>query len=321
MTTTELLRVAVDGGICRATIDHPPINLLDLPLMGEIGRLTQEVAADDAVRVLIVDSADPEFFIAHADVELIAGLSTDDTAMRDELSPFNAVMELFRTLPKATIAVIEGIARGGGSEFAMAFDMRYAALGKTRLGQPEVAVGVIPGGGGTQRLPRLVGRGRALEVILGCMDIDAATAEAWGYVDRALPAEELRRFVDNLAARIASHPIEAISRAKRAVDAALDGRADLATGLRVEDQLFRETLAQPVARERLQAILDAGAQTREFELGELRFPDDQPRTSESPSGLTLTGTTSPSCTSPASSIFANWSPMACWISLRSGRAP
>jgi enoyl-CoA hydratase/carnithine racemase len=96
-------------------------------------------------------------------------------------------MESFRTLPKATIAVIEGIARGGGSEWAMAFDMRYAALGRALFGQPEVAVGIIPGGGGTQRLPRLVGRGRALEVILGCMDIDAATAEAWGYVDRALP--------------------------------------------------------------------------------------------------------------------------------------
>ena len=82
--------------------------------------------------MLIVDSADPEFFIAHADVELIQDLPTDDTALHDELSPFNAVMERFRTLPKATIAVIEGIARGGGSEFAMAFDMRYAALGKTR---------------------------------------------------------------------------------------------------------------------------------------------------------------------------------------------
>lgn len=267
----QRIRISVGDGICRATIDHPPINLLDLPLLTEIGRLTADVAADDEVRVLIVDSADPEFFIAHADVELIQSLPTDDTALHDELSPFNAVMEQFRTLPKATIAVIEGIARGGGSEWAMAFDMRYAALGRARLGQPEVAVAIIPGGGGTQRLPRLVGRGRALEVILGCMDIDAATAETWGYVDRALPADELRRFVDTLAARIASHPLEAITRAKRAVDAALDGQADLRTGLRVEDQLFRETLAQPVARERLQAILDAGAQTRDFELGELRF--------------------------------------------------
>jgi enoyl-CoA hydratase/carnithine racemase len=263
----RLLRIAVDGGVCRATIDHPPINLLDVPLMGEIGRLTHDLAADGGVRVLIVDSADPEFFIAHADVELIAGLPSDDTSLHDELSVFHAMTERFRALPQATIAVIEGICRGGGSELAMAFDMRYAALGRARFAQPEVAVGIIPGGGGTQRLPRLVGRGRALEVILGCMDVDAATAEAWGYVDRALPPEELRRFVDTLAERIAASPLEAISRAKRAVDAAL---GDVTTGLRVEDQLFRDALAQPVARERLQAIIDAGAQTREFELGEIR---------------------------------------------------
>lgn len=261
----QLIRVAVAAGICRATIDHPPINLLNLQLLAEIGRLAREVAADDDVRVLIVDSADPEFFIAHADVGLILDLPTDDTSLHDELSPFHATMELFRTLPKATIAIIEGIARGGGSEFALAFDMRYAALGKARFGQPEVAVGIIPGGGGTQRLPRLVGRGRALEIILGGMDIDAATAETWGYVDRALAADELRGFVDKLAARIASFPPGAVANAKRAVDAALEG--DLATGLRIEDQLFRETLAQPVARERLQAVIDAGAQTREFELG------------------------------------------------------
>jgi len=262
----QLIRVAAEGGICRATIDHPPINLLDVPLMGEISRLIDEVAADD-VRVLIVDSADPEFFIAHADVALILDLPADDTGLHDELTPFNALMERFRALPQATIALIEGVARGGGSEWAMAFDMRYAALETARFGQPEVAVGVIPGGGGTQRLPRLVGRGRALEVILGCMDIDAATAEAWGYVDRAIPANELRRFVDKLAARIASSPLEAISRAKRAVDAAV---GDLTTGLRIEDQLFRDALAQPVARQRLAAILGAGAQTREFELGEIR---------------------------------------------------
>jgi enoyl-CoA hydratase/carnithine racemase len=263
----ELLHVTVDRGVCRATIDHPPINLLDVPLIGEIGRLTQEVGADDDVRVLIVDSADPDFFIAHADVELIQGLSTDDTSLHDELSMFHAFTEQLRTLPQATIAVIEGVCRGGGSELAMAFDMRYAALNKARFGQPEVAVGIIPGGGGTQRLPRLVGRGRALEVILGCMDVDAATAAAWGYVDRALPPDELRCFVDTLAARIASSPLEAISRAKRAVDAAL---GDVTAGLRAEDQLMREALAQPVARQRLQAILDAGAQTREFELGEIR---------------------------------------------------
>ncbi|OBK26719.1 enoyl-CoA hydratase [Mycobacterium asiaticum] len=261
----QLIRVAVADGICRATIDNPPINLLDMPLANEIARLTREVATDDEVRVLIVDSADPDFFIAHADVGMIMDLPTDDTALHDELSLFHTVMENFRSLPKATIAVIEGICRGGGSEWAMAFDMRYAALGKAVFGQPEVAMGIIPGGGGTQRLPRLIGRGRSLEVILGGRDVDAATAEAWGYVDRALPAEQLRRFVDKLARRIASSPQAAIANAKRAVDAAFS--SDLSTGLRIEDQLFRETLARPEARQRLQAVIDAGAQTREFELG------------------------------------------------------
>ncbi|GAB3023112.1 enoyl-CoA hydratase/isomerase family protein [Mycobacterium bourgelatii] len=265
----ELIRITVDHGICRATIDNPPINLLDQALMFEIDRLTQEIAADGAVRVLIVDSADPEFFVAHADVALILDLPVDDITLHDHLSPFHQVMERFRTLPKPTIAVIEGICRGGGSEWAAAFDLRYAALGKAIFGQPEVMFGIIPGGGGTQRLPRLVGRGRSLEAILGGMDFDAATAEAWGFVDRALPPDELHRFVDKLAARIASVPPKTVAAAIRAVDASLDAQVgDIVTGLRVEDQLFRETLAQPEARQRLQAVIDAGAQTRAFELGD-----------------------------------------------------
>ena len=264
----QLIRVAAANGICRATIDNPPINLLDVPLLHEFDRLACEVAADDEARVLIVDSADPEMFIAHADVGLILDLPADDVGLHDELSLFHATTELIRGLPKATIALIEGICRGGGCEFAMAFDMRFAAHGATVLGHPELAVGIIPGGGGTQRLPRLVGRARALEVILGCMDIDAETAEAWGYVNRALPPEKLRRFVDKLAARIASSEAVAIANAKRAVDAAAG--ADIVTGLRIEDQLFRETLAQPAARQMLRAVIDAGAQTRDYELGDRR---------------------------------------------------
>jgi enoyl-CoA hydratase/carnithine racemase len=262
----QRLRITVADGICRATIDNPPINLLNADLITELGRFAAEVAADDEVRVVIVDSADPAFFVAHADITLIQRLPTDDTTLHDQLSPFDAVVDLFRTMPKATIAVIEGIARGGGSELALAFDMRFAALGKARLAQPEVAIGIIPGGGGTQRLPRLVGRARALEVILGCEDIDAATAGAWGYVNRALPPDELRAFVATLAARIASFPRDVIAAAKRAVDTAA---GDPTIGLRIEDQLFRETLAGPAAAERMQAFLHNGGQTREVEIGEL----------------------------------------------------
>ncbi|WP_205876143.1 enoyl-CoA hydratase/isomerase family protein [Mycobacterium camsae] len=260
----ELLRVAGADGICRATIDHPPINLLDIPLLTEIDRLLTLVADDDTVRVLIVDSADPEIFIAHADVALVSELPADDVALHHELSFFHDITERVRTLPKATIAVIEGVCRGGGGEFAMAFDMRYAAMGATVLGHPEVSLGIIPGGGATQRLPRLVGRPRALEVILGGMDVDAETAADWGYINRALPPDQLRPFVDRLARRIASSPQTAITAAKRAVEAAT---GDLTAGLRIEDQLLRETVAQPDARALLKAVVEAGAQTREFELG------------------------------------------------------
>lgn len=266
----RFIRISVGDGICRATIDNPPINLLDLNLIGELGRFGAEVAADVSVRVVIVDSADPEFFIAHADVTLIQQLPTDDLALHDQPSPFGAVVDAFRTMPKATIAVIEGIARGGGSEFAMAFDMRFAAIEDARLAQPEVALGIIPGGGGTQRLPQLVGRARALEVILGCDDVDAPTAERWGYVNRALPADELRPFVDRLAARIASFPGDVVAAAKQAVDAAV---GDPTTGLCVENQLFRQTLAGPAAAERMQAFLDNGGQTREVETGDLRLDE------------------------------------------------
>ncbi|HEX9174905.1 MAG TPA: enoyl-CoA hydratase/isomerase family protein [Mycobacterium sp.] len=264
----QYLRIAVDDRICRATIDNPPMNLADLNLFGEVGRFALEVVADDDVHVVLVDSADPDFFVAHADVTMLQALPTDDTSLHDELSAFHAVVELFRTMPKATIAVIEGIARGGGSEFALSFDMRFAALGKARLAQPEVAVGIIPGGGATQRLPRLIGRARTLEIVLGCMDIDAATAEAWGYVNRALPPDELRPFVDTLATRIASYPLDVIARAKRAVDAAV---GDPIPGLNVEDQLFREAMAGPAAAERMAAFMAGGGQTRDYELGETPF--------------------------------------------------
>lgn len=260
----SLFRISVADGVCRATIDNPPMNLADLPLILEADRFAQEVAADDAVKVLVVDSADPDFFVAHADITLLQGLPTDDTSLHDELSPFHAVVERFRTMPKATIAVIEGIARGGGSELALSFDMRFAALGEAVLAQPEVAVGIVPGGGATQRLPRLVGRGRALEIILGAGDVDAATAERWGYVNRALPPDELRPFVDALAKRIATFPLHVIAAAKRAVDQAI---GDPTPGLNLEDQLFRTTLAAPDAAQRMQAFMDAGGQTRALEAG------------------------------------------------------
>ena len=175
------LRIQIEGGIAFATIDHPPINLLDRTLIVELDRFGREVEADPDVRVVVIDSANPEFFIAHADVNLILRLPREPQSPPTELPLFQAMADRFRTMPKATIAVIEGRARGGGSELALVMDMRFAARGRAVLAQ---------------------------------------LAERWGYLNRALEENELRTFVHALARRIASFPPDAVAHAKAAVTAA-----------------------------------------------------------------------------------------------------
>ena len=203
----SLLRVRQDGGVLVAAIDNPPLNVMTLELYQELVAFSAEVAADDSVRVVVLESRDPMFFVAHFDVEVLLGLDVAAPARRaPDLNAFHEMCERFRTMPKATIAKLAGRVGGGGSELALSCDMRFGALGRTVVNQMEVALGILPGGTGTQRLPRLVGRGRALEIILGSDDLDAATAERWGYLNRALAAEELDGFVDRLARRIAAFP-------------------------------------------------------------------------------------------------------------------
>jgi enoyl-CoA hydratase/carnithine racemase len=272
-TGYECLKIRLEDGVAALTIDHPPINLFDLKLIEEMDRVGREIEADPDIRVVVLDSADPDFFIAHADVELILSLPRDEPEHTSEMSVFQQMVDRFRTMPKATIALIEGICRGGGSELVLSMDMRFAALGKAVLAQPEVMVGIIPGGSGTQRLPRLMGRGRALEVILGADDFSAEQAERYGYVNRALPPDEIRLFVTNLAQRIASFPPEAIARAKAATAAA---EPSPEPGLVLEARLFNECVATPVARERMRAFLDAGGQTREIEASSAVLPGSKP---------------------------------------------
>ena len=262
LSSYKTLRVRIGGGVAFATIDNPPINLLDLELIQDLDRLGREVEQADDVQVVVFDSADPDFFIAHADVRLIQALPREVPPKSKALSPFHQMVDRFRTMPKATIACIEGRARGGGSEFALSLDMRFGALGRAVLAQPEVALGILPGGSGTQRLPRLMGRSRALEVILGCQDFTADIAERYGYLNRALPPEELRPFVDDLAYRIASFPPEAIRLAKQAV---LEAERDVVPGLLEEAHLFNQTLATDEAQNRMARFLELGGQTRELE--------------------------------------------------------
>jgi enoyl-CoA hydratase/carnithine racemase len=256
------LRVAVDRGVAFLTIDHGALNLFDMELILDFDRVGRELEADPAVSVVVLQSANPDFFIAHADVTLIQQLPPDLPPREEKLGAFHAMVDRFRTMPKATIAKIEGRCRGGGSELALSCDMRFAAIGKAVLAQPEVALGIIPGGSGCVRLPRLVGRGRALEIILGGADFDAETAERYGYVNRALPAAEIGSFVANLAHRIASFPAATIALAKIAVAMADVGVED---ALAREERLFLQSAHTKDARRRMAAAMNAGLQTPEIE--------------------------------------------------------
>jgi enoyl-CoA hydratase/carnithine racemase len=260
----QFLRVRVDRGVAFVTIDNPPINLLTLELAEEMVRLAGEILADDAVKVTVFDSANPEFFIAHFDVNVLVLLGGQPLPPSPELNDLVKATEIFRRMPKVSIAKLEGRARGGGSEFVLGLDMRFGATGKAILAQPEVSVGIIPGGGGTQRLPRLMGQARALEVVLGCGDFDAATAERYGYINRALPPEEMTPFVDDLAYRIASFPAEAIALGKKSVQNV--GEMSVVEGLWEETNLFTESIRSAPAQARMKKFIELGGQTREVEL-------------------------------------------------------
>lgn len=261
------LRIEVDAGVARVTIDHPPLNVLDAALMTELDRFAAAVGGDESVSVIVLQSADPEFFVAHGDMyfvddpESFARLPIDENG-DPSLNPMQRLHERLRRLPQVTIAKLAGLARGGGNELAMALDMRFAARGPTGLSQFEVLTGIIPGGGGTVYLPRLAGRARALEVVLGAELFDAELAERYGLINRALPPEELDGFVDALARRIAALPPGVAAAAKAAVDAAV---GSFTQGLAEENELLGQVFSAQAAAELTRAALAAGAQTREGE--------------------------------------------------------
>lgn len=255
----DSLRFEIEGGVARVTIDHPPINLLDLELMRQLSQAGRLLAVDDRVRVIVFDSANPDFFIAHADVSMIREMPSDEP---EGMSGFQRVTERYRNMSKVSIGKLEGCARGGGSEFLLSLDMRFAARGKATVSQPEVGLGILPGGSGTQRLAHLMGRSRALEAVLGCEDFDADLAEHYGWVNRSFDPSELGPFVDALAKRIASFPPVALAEAKRAVVAA---EGNVADRLELENRLFHTTLRDPAAKKRMGRFLRVGGQTPEYE--------------------------------------------------------
>src|ERR1700739_654391 len=238
----------------RAVFDYPPFNILDATIFEGLQDLLVRMDANENLRVVAFESANPDFYLAHFD--LTGKLGNIMTAIGASSLPI--LMDTFLRLTKSpvvSIAKIRGCVRGGSSEFVLACDMRFASRENTQLGQPEVGVGLHPGGGGTERLPHLVGRGRALEIVLGGNDFDGDTAERYGYVNRALPDKELDGFVDALARRIASFDRRPIAAAKNLINPVSLPSAD-----RLLDSLtsFTTALTWPEAQQRFQALFKRG---------------------------------------------------------------
>ena len=240
----------------RVIFDYPPFNVIDANMFQGLQELLARMDVSPNLRVMVFESANPEFYLSHFD---LTGKTGNITAAVGP-SGLPILTDTFVRLTKSpvtTIAKIRGCVRGASSEFVLACDMRFASRENTLLGQPEVGVGLHPGGGGTERLPHLVGRGRALEIILGANDFDGDTAERYGYVNRALPDAELERFVDTLARRIASFDRRAIAAAKRLVN-----QVSLPSTDRLLDALtsFQAALMWTETQQRIEALLKRGLQ-------------------------------------------------------------
>ena len=243
------------AGYWRVIFDMPPLNIFGPQNMAPLSAIVAALETDKDVRVVVFDSAVEGFFITHYDFlaapEDTLSLPPGPTGLQQ--LP-DALVRLSRA-PVVSIAKIRGRATGVGSELALASDMRFASREKAILSQWEVGAGLVPGGGPMARLPRLIGRGRALEVLLGADDIPGDVAELYGYVNRALPDAELDGFVDAMAERIASFDKKAISETKR-----LANQADLPADAEIapEWDAFMASLARPATQERIKALMERG---------------------------------------------------------------
>ncbi|WP_419178348.1 enoyl-CoA hydratase/isomerase family protein [Gallaecimonas mangrovi] len=255
----KTLRIRRDGGISHVTLDSPPVNVLGVQMFADLHDYLTKVREDETLKVIIFDSAVPDFFIAHVDMSLIDQPQAFDALLAlapEGLNIFQALGEMLRHQPQVTIVKLEGQARGGGAEFVAAADMCFAAIGKAGLSQCEALMGIVPGGGGTQYLAQKMTRNRALEVVLGADVIDAETAAAWGWINRALPPETLTEHVERIAKNIANLADGVISAAKSALPA-----ADLASGMLTEHAAWAGLFSRPAAAELIRGGLRLGAQT------------------------------------------------------------
>jgi enoyl-CoA hydratase/carnithine racemase len=258
----DTLKARKEGAVVFAEIAAPPMNLLGPELVRDLVSLIQRAEADNAIQVLVFKSADPDYFISHVDVTRIKEYRQEAAKLTGEAS----IALLFRHLSASrlvTIAQIEGRVRGAGSEFVLACDMRFAARKSAIFAQPEPGLGVIPGAGGVQHLARLMGRARALEVMLSADDYDAEFAERYGWINRALPAGKLDEFVKSLAHRIAGFPAAGQAVVKERVNAITLAPVE---DFRRDSDLFGEGVRNAEAQKRIQSAIKHGFQTREAEM-------------------------------------------------------
>ena len=251
-----------EGGVLFVGIAAPPMNLLGPELVRDLVALIRRAESDEAAKVLIFRSADPDYFIPHVDVTQIKQYREEAAKLVGEAS----IGLLFRHLSTSrlvTIAQIEGRVRAAGSEFVLACDMRFAARESAIFGQPEASFGAVPGAGGIQHLTRLMGRGRALEVMLGADDFDAGLAERYGWINRALPVHLLGKFVETLAHRIARFPAAGLAMLKRRVNEIALAPVE---EFRIDSDLFGRLSGEADAQALFQAAFKRGFQTREGEM-------------------------------------------------------
>ncbi|WER50800.1 enoyl-CoA hydratase/isomerase family protein [Cupriavidus sp. WKF15] len=258
----DTLNVSRDGAVLFVEISAPPMNLLGPEMVRDLVTLLRTAEADDDIKVLVFKSADRDYFISHVDVKQVKEYREEAAKLTGEAS----IGLLFRHLSNSrlvSIAQIEGRVRGAGSEFVLACDMRFAARESAIFSQMEAAFGLLPGGGAVQYLTRIMGRGRALEVMLGALDYNAELAEGYGWINRALPTAELDAFVSSLARRIAKFPAIGHTAVKNRVnDITLAPIEDF----RHDSDLFGETVRQPETQQRIGAAMARGFQSRDAEL-------------------------------------------------------
>ena len=249
--------VEIKDAIAWVTFDYPPVNVQGLPMLADLNSLAILLERDREVKVVVFQSAHPEIWVCHYDTNLLKDMSTEAVSREEaKLLDLQSVCERISKVPQATIAKLEGFARGGGHEFALACDMRFAARGKFKFMQMEVGMGILPCGGGASRMARQVGLGRALEIILSARDFDADEAEAYGTINKALEPDEIGPYVEKLAQRIAKFPAESINACKQAVYESIDKPIDEA--LKAEAYWLYQSTSKTPAVKRFQIADEKG---------------------------------------------------------------